>query len=186
MIRALARVAALAIAALLLFALQQTTPGYSEITGPITQHSRAGATAAARGFTLRVEKVVLAERLRWRAFGRSYDRDTGGLWAVAMVEAEGTPATTALNGATWLAASGLRFEASQRAESAGGFLRGKRLEPGLPQRGLLIFEIGRGAAHGGALLVSEARWPRLDTQLRVALPDDRIEQAETLDLDTLK
>lgn len=186
MIRFLARAAALAITALILFALQQTTPGYSEITGPITQRGVAGTAIAGRGFTLRVEKVVLAERLRWQAFGRSYDRDTGGLWAVAIVEAEGTPATTALSGATWLAASGLRFEASQRAEQARGFLRGKRLEPGLPQRGLLIFEIGRDAARGGALLVSEARWPRLDTQLRIALPDDRIEQAETLDLDTLE
>lgn len=185
MIRALARVTALAMAALILFALQQTTPGYSEITGPITQHSVAGTTTNARGFSLRVEKVVLAERLRWQAFGRSYDRDTGGLWAVAVVEAEGTPATTALSGATWLAASGLRFEASQRAESARGFLRGKRLEPGLPQRGLLIFEIGRDAARGGALLVSQARWPRLDTQLRIWIPDERIEQAETLDLETL-
>ncbi|MCR4519868.1 MULTISPECIES: hypothetical protein [Bosea] len=186
MIRILARVIALAIAALLLFALQQTTPGYSEITGPIRQHGIAGTSIVTRSFTLRVEKVVLAERLRWQSFGRSYDRNTGGLWAVALVEAEGTPATMALNGATWLAASGLRFEASQRAEQAPGFLRGKRLEPGLPQRGLLIFEVGRDAARGGTLLVSEARWPRLDTQLRIALPDDRIEQAETLDLDTLK
>lgn len=186
MIRILTRAAALAIAAALLFALQQTTPGYSEITGPITQHGVAGTSIVARGFTLRVERVVLAERLRWQSFGRSYDRDTGGLWAVAIVEAQGTPATTAIGGATWLAASGLRFEASQRTEPARGFLRGKRLEPGLPQRGLLIFEIGRDAARGGTLLVSEARWPRLDTQLRIALPDDRIEQAETLDLDTLK
>lgn len=185
MIRFLTRTAALAIAALILFALQQTTPGYSEITGPITQNGVAGTVIHARGFTLRVEKVVLAERLRWQAFGRSYDRDTGGLWAVAVVDAEGTPATTALNGATWQAASGLRFEASQRAESARGFLRGKRLEPGLPQRGLLIFEIGRDTARGGALLVSMSRWPRLDTQLRITLPDERIEQAETLDLDTL-
>ena len=45
---------------------------------------------------------------------------------------------------------------------------------------------GRDTARGAALLVSESRWPRLDTQLRIALPDDRIEQAETLDLDTLK
>ena len=186
MIRILTRVVALAIAALLLFALQQTTPGYSEITGPITQQGVAGTRINARSFTLRVEKVILAERLRWQAFGRSYDRDTGGLWAVALVEAEGTPSTATLGGAVWQAASGLRFEASQRAEQARGFLRGKRLEPGLPQRGLLIFEIGRDAARGGALLVSESRWPRLDTQLRIALPDDRIEQAETLDLDTLK
>lgn len=185
MIRVLARVAALAVAALILFALQQTTPGYSEITGPITQHGLAGTTIAGRGFTLRFEKVVLAERLRWQSFGRSYDRDTGGLWAVAVVEAEGTPATTALSGATWQAASGLRFEASQRTESVRGFLRGKRLEPGLPQRGLLIFEIGRDAARNGALLVSMSRWPRLDTQLRIPIPDERIEQAETLDLETL-
>ena len=62
MIRILTRAAALAIAAALLFALQQTTPGYSEITGPITQHGVAGTSIVARGFTLRVERVVLAEK----------------------------------------------------------------------------------------------------------------------------
>jgi hypothetical protein len=49
----------------------------------------------------------------------------------------------------------------------------------------MVFEIGRDAARNGALLVSMSRWPRLDTQLRIPIPDERIEQAETLDLDTL-
>ena len=64
MIRFLARAAALAVAALILFALQQTTPGYSEITGPIRQAGIAGETATARGFTVRIEKIVLAEAER--------------------------------------------------------------------------------------------------------------------------
>lgn len=186
MIDFLARAVALAVAALLLFALQQTTPGYSEITGPIRQAGIAGVTATARGFTVRVEKIMLAERLRWQSLSRSYERSTDGIWAVAIMTAEGKPGTTSLNGAIWQAASGLRFDASPRVGAFRGLLNGARLEPGLPQRGLLIFEIGRDAARGGALLVSEARWPRLDTQLRIALPDDHIEQAEMLDLDTLK
>jgi len=184
-IRALARIVAVFAAAGLLYAMQRTTPGYSEITGPITQSGKVGEVANARGFRLRVEKVVLAERLRWQSLGRSYERDTGGLWAVAVVAAEGTPDTTALSGAIWQAASGLRFDASPRAAPFRGLLPGMRLEPGLARRGLLVFEIGRESARDGALLVSMARWPRLDAQLRIPLPDERIEQAEALDLDAL-
>lgn len=185
MIRGLARLVAILVTAGLLFAMQRTTPSYSEITGPIAQNGLAGTVATGRGFKLRVEKLILAERLRWHSFGRSYERDTGGLWAVAVAAAEGTPATMALAGATWQTPSGLRFDASPRAAPFPGLLPGMRLEPGLARRGLIVFEIGREAAHGGALLVSISRWPRLDTQLRIALPHERIEQAETLDLDTL-
>lgn len=185
MIRSLARLAALLVTAGLLFAMQRSTPGYSEITGPIAQNGSAGTVVTGRGFKLRVEKIVLAERLRWQSLGRSYERDTGGLWAVAVVAAEGTPATAALSGAIWEATSGLRFDASPRAAPFRGLLPGMRLDPGLARRGLMVFEIGRDAARGGVLLVSMSRWPRLDTQLRIALPDERIEQAETLDLDTL-
>ena len=183
MIRSLARVAAVVAAAMLLFAMQRTTPGYSEITGPIAQHGTVGTVITARGFKLRVEKIILAEKLRWQSLGRAYERDTDGVWAVAVVIAEGTPASTTLAGATWQAASGLLFDASPRASPFRGLLADARLEPGLARRGLMVFEIGRGATRNGALLVSRSRWPRLDTQLRIPIPDARIEQAVTRALD---
>ena len=185
MIRSLARAAAILLAAALLLAMQRTTPGYSEITGPITQNGVAGKIVTARGFKLRVEKVILAEKLRWQSLGRSYERDTGGVWAVAVVAAEGTPASTTLAGGIWQSESGLRFDASPRASPFRGLLAEARLEPGLARRGLMVFEIGRDAARNGALLVSMSRWPRLDAQLRIPISDEHIEQAETLDLDTL-
>jgi hypothetical protein len=184
-IRLLARTLAVLVTAGLLYAMQRTTPGYSEITGPIVQNAGFDTVAAARGFRLRVEKVVLAEKLRWKAFGRSYERDSGGLWAVVVATVEAGPGAAAIHGAIWQSASGLRFRASPRASQFRSQLDGNRLEPGLARRGLLIFEIGRDEARGAALLISQARFPRLDSQLRIALPDDRIEQADTLDLDAM-
>ena len=110
MIRFLARALAILVTVGLLYAMQRTTPGYSEITGPIVQNAGFGTVAIARSFKLRVEKVILAEKLRWQAFGRSYERDSGGLWAVVVAAAEGAPASATLGGAIWQSASGLRFE----------------------------------------------------------------------------
>ena len=185
MIRFLARALAVLVTAGLLYAMQRATPGYSEITGPIVQNAGFGTVAIARSFKLRVEKVILAEKLRWQAFGRSYERDSGGLWVVVVAAAEGAPASATLGGAIWQSTSGLRFDISSRVSQPRNLLNGNRLEPGLARRGLLIFEIGRDETRGAALLVSEARFPRLDSQLRVALPDDKIEHAETLVLDTM-
>jgi len=185
MSRLILRAAALLAAAALLYALQRTTPGYTEITGPIVQKASFGKVEIARSFRLRAEKVILADRLRWQSFGRSYERDTGGRWAVVVAAAEGTPETMTLTGVAWRSASGLRFEPSPRVPLFGALLNGNRLEPGLARRGLVIFEIGRDEAQGAVLQVSEARWPRLDTQLQLPGPQDAIEQAGTLDLDHL-
>lgn len=185
MIRLIARLAGIAIAAALLLAMQRTTPGYSEITGPIPVSGAMGETIAARSFAFQADKLILAERLRWRAFGRDVERDSSGLWAVVVAEMEGRPASVTVSGALWQGASGRRFTPSQRLSNAPRLLGANRLEPGLPQRGLLIFEIPREEANDATLLVSQARWPRLDSEIRMPLSRDRTESAETLDLNGL-
>lgn len=179
------RIIGIIVTAALLYGMQRTTPGYTEITGPIARRGEFGQIVKARSFAIRIEKVMLADSLRWQAFGRSYERQTGGRWAVVVATAESTGQTETLAGAVWRSDSGLRFEPSQRVASLQGSLNSIRLEPGLPRRGVLAFEIGRNESRNAELLISADRWPRLDTRLEIALPASEMEQASTLNLDTV-
>lgn len=185
MIRLAARLAGIVIAAALLFAMQRTTPGYTEITGPIPVSGAMGETIATRSFAFRAEKLILAERIRWRAYGRDVERDSSGLWAVVIAEMEGRPASVTVSGALWQGASGRRFSPSERLSNVPRLLGANRSEPGLPQRGFLIFEIPREEANDATLLVSLTRWPRLDSEIRMPLSRDRTESTEALDLNGL-
>jgi len=166
---AFAKLGALMLAAVLLVGMQRYTPGYAEITGPIPLKGALGETLAGRGFTVRADKVLLAEKLRFKAYGREVERDTGGVFALVIARLEAHPASTTVSGAIWRSAHGARFVASPRFQGAPRLLGTDRLEPGLPQRGVFIFEMPREAVAGATLLVAASRWPRLDTQAEIAL-----------------
>lgn len=180
-----ARLGALVLAALLLAGMQRYTPGYAEITGPIPLRGTLGETLAGRTFTVRVDHVLLAEKLRFRAYGREVERDTGGVFALVIARLEAQPASVAIGGPIWRSAQGVRFVASPRVQGAPRLLGADRLEPGLPQRGVFIFEIPREAAAGATLLVAASRWPRLDTQAEIALPATQAAPAPLIDLGEL-
>lgn len=146
-----------------------TTPGYMTLTGPITVPGRVGETVAGRGFEVRVGEPRFARRIRTRQFGRVFERDTGGVWALAPVEAMATEETTTLAGAFWLGASGRRYVLTQRLGPSVQ-LTTSSLEPGLKRSSVLVFEIPPDEAAGGALLLSRNPEPRLDSQLRIAMP----------------
>ncbi|KFC69648.1 hypothetical protein FG93_03235 [Bosea sp. LC85] len=183
--RLLLQFIAILAAAGMLLGMQRSTPGYAEITGPLPASGRPGETIPARSFTLTVEKLVLAERIRYRAYGRDFERSTTGLWAVVVARLEARPESVSIGGALWRSTAGFRFEASQRVAGAPRLLTAGRIEPGLPARGILVFELPRDQAAGGTLLVSTARWPRLDSQARVSFAADAAESADVLDLNGL-
>lgn len=170
-------------AALLLLVLQRTTPGYGEITGPIPLHGASGETVAARTFLVTVDKAILAESLRWSAFGREQIRDTGGLWIAVHARLEARYETTTVASAIWRGPSGRHFEASRRVSGAPSALLGERLEPGLPRQGLFLFEVPADEARGGTLLISATRAPRLDSQARIVLARDAVESIDRLDIE---
>lgn len=180
-----AKAAALLLAALLLAGMQRFTPGYAEITGPIPLAGRLGETLSGRSFSIRAEHVLLAEKLRFRAYGREVERDSGGVFALVIARLEAAPASASVSGAVWRSAQGVRFAASQRMAGAPRLLGVERLEPGLPQRGVFIFEIPREAAAGATLLVATSRWARLDSQAEIALPAALEPPAAVLDLNGL-
>lgn len=167
---AFAKLGALVLAAMLLVGMQRYTPGYAEITGPIPLNGSLSETLTGRGFTVRADKVLLAEKLRFKAYGREVERDTGGVFALVIARLEAQPASINVGSAIWRSAQGARFVASPRFQGAPRLLGTDRLEPGLPQRGIFIFELPREAVEGATLLVAASRWPRLDTQAEITLP----------------
>lgn len=165
-----AKLGALVLAAMLLVGMQRYTPGYAEITGPIPLKGALGETLAGRGFTVRADKVLLAEKLRFKAYGREVERDTGGVFALVIARLEAQPVSVNVGSAIWRSEQRARFVASPRMQGAPRLLGTDRLEPGLPQRGIFIFEVPREAVAGATLLVAASRWPRLDTQAEITLP----------------
>lgn len=182
---AFARLGALVLAAVLLAGMQRYTPGYAEITGPIPLRGELGETLAGRGFAVRADKVLLAETLRFKAYGREVARDTGGVFALVIARLEAQPASINVGSAIWRSAGGARFVASPRMQGAPRLLGTDRLEPGLPQRGVFIFEVPREAVSGATLLVAASRWPRLDSQVEIALPQMPGPPAPLIDLGEL-
>lgn len=185
MIRALAQLAAIVVAAGLLLAMQRTTPGYAEITGPIPTAGAFGGTVAARNFAVRADKLIVGERLRWRRFDRVTERDTSGLWVVVVADIEALRGSVSVNGAMWRGPDGLRFEANHRLTGAPGLLSSSGFQPGLPRRGLIVFEIPKGQERGGTLQLSLTRWLRLDSRVDLAMPDAPSENFDVIDLNAL-
>lgn len=180
-----AKLGTLVLAAVLLAGMQRYTPGYAEITGPIPLKGNLGETLAGRGFSVRADKVLLAEKLRFKAYGREVERDTGGVFALVIARLEAQPASITIGSAIWRSAQGVRFVTSPRVQGVPRLLGTDRLEPGLPQRGLFIFEVPREAVAGATLLVASSRWPRLDTQVEIALPAKPDIPAPLIDLGEL-
>lgn len=180
-----AKLGALVLAAVLLVGMQRYTPGYAEITGPIPLKGNLGETLTGRTFSLRADKVLLAEKLRFKAYGREVERDTGGVFALVIARLEAQPASVNIGSAIWRSAQGVRFIASQRVQGAPRLLGTDRFEPGLPQRGLFIFEVPREAVADATLLIASSRWPRLDTQAEIALPATLDAPAPLIDLSEL-
>ncbi|MGK9232952.1 hypothetical protein KXS07_14970 [Inquilinus limosus] len=183
--RWLGRLAALLVAAVLLLAMQWTTPLYDEMIGPIPVYGQIGDSVAARRFTVRIETVQFARQLRFEAYGKEVVRDTSGLWAVVTATLEARFDTTSVIEAYWEGPNGLRYSHSDRLSGVRPVLAGAMLQPGLPRRGWFIFEIREDQARGATFVAPNIGVTRLDSIVRIALGDGSgtLPIAESLDLD---
>jgi hypothetical protein len=157
-----------------LYALQKTMPTYGDITSPIIIAGKSGETLKARDFEIAVEKITLAREIRLAAYGSERAYGTSGLWAVVEGKAAAHDQSITLTSATWLAANGARYDASERIANAPGFLARQRLEPGRPSRILMIFELPEYARSNGTILIAPTLFQPLDEEIRIAtlLPTD--------------
>jgi hypothetical protein len=169
MMRWLARLAALLVAALLLLAMQWTTPVYDEMIAAIPSGGQIGDTVAARKFTIRIETIQFARQLRFKAYGKEEARDTSGLWAIVTATLAARSETTLVNDAYWEGPTGLLYSHSDRLSGVKSLLSGATLQPGLPRRGWFIFEIREDQARGATFVAPNAGLVPLDSIVRVKL-----------------
>ena len=165
-----------------LAALRWTTPSYAYLTGPISTSGAAFETVTGRTLAAEVGTVRLAKLLRSKLYGRGVERDTGGIWAVVDAKVEATRQTTSMYFAAWLGPSGRQYAATQRLEGAPNTLLGTTLQPGLPRRGIFIFELPPDEVEGGVLLLATSPLRTLDMELRLQPKTSGLTQLPVLEL----
>ncbi len=169
MIRKLAALLGVFFAIFALYVLQKSLPTYGDITSPIAISGRVGEKLTARNFELTVTQLRFARTVKLTAFGSERSYGTSGIWALVEAEAAARDETVALTSAAWLSADGLRYLASERIGNAPGLLGRQRLEPGLPQRVLMIFEFPEREMSKSTLLVARSPFQPLDNELHIAM-----------------
>ncbi len=171
---ALKGLAAVLLAAAILYGMQRTMPYYGEITSPIVVEGKAGERVDAKAFALGIVNVHLARTLDTESFGQQHRYTTSGVWVVIEGAAEAKSESLTVMSAAWLAPNGVRYELSKRV-SMPGMLPDTRLEPGLPKPVLIAFEVPESQAFDGTLIVARAAWMPLDEEVRIPLagkPDE--------------
>lgn len=163
--------AAIMVAAALLYAMQRTTPLYSEITSPVPVAGRQGKRVDAAAFAIGITNTHLARKLTVTSFGSTRSFTTSGVWVVVEGAAEAKHESLALTSAEWLGSNGLRYQASQRLPTIPGSLGTEQLEPGIPRPILMAFEVPESQLAGARLLVSRSAMTPLDEQASIELTD---------------
>ena len=165
--------AAVLFAAVVLYAMQHTTPLYSEIISQVPVYGRLGERVDAREFALAVGKVHLARELETESYSKAKTYTTSGVWILVEAVAEAKRESMPLTAAEWIGPTGARYALSQRLSNEPGMVQNANFEPGLPMPFLLAFEVPESEISGGTLLVSRTLLTPLGEQVRVSVPDLR-------------
>jgi len=168
MMRRIANIAVLLLAALLCYGMQTTKPHYADLTAPIPVYGKIGETIQTRTFDIAVDKIVFARTLKFDRFGQKKLLTTGGIWAIVTARLDARDRSAMVAAATWQGPDGLNYRASERASLAAGALP-VALDPGVAGRTRLVFEILPSQAAGAVLLVSGKLAGPLDSEARIAL-----------------
>ncbi|MBO9198384.1 hypothetical protein J5277_30120 [Rhizobium sp. 16-449-1b] len=165
-------------AAVLLAALQATTPPYAKLTGPIITAGRQSDTVSSDSFSVKVNRVLKAKNVAYAQFGRAVDLKSSGVWVVVSAELQAFQKTMPVRAATLIGASGRMYRQSRRAGDAPNILAAKIVQPGLPTTGLFVFELPEDEIRNMRLVLSEQYDPQLKDEISVSLePDDAAPQA---------
>lgn len=162
-------IVALTAAAAVLYGLQQTRPGYADITRPLAVTGVAGERLSGREFTVQVTNARLAKRLQVTAYGQSRILTTSGVWLIVNLKAEARNKTVAITAASWRGPTGIQFDASQRLSTFPSLISGQRLEPGIEKSGQVFLEIPPDQLDGGVLLIARGPFIPLDSEITVDL-----------------
>lgn len=170
--RRVGNIAALCAAIAVCYGMQRTKPHYIDLTGPIPTYGGMREPVETLRFSVRVDDVVFARRLKLRQFGEDKMLTSSGLWAIVATELAATDASTSIAGAVWQGPGGLRYRPTERL-GAHALMPPHGVDPGLPKKSLFIFEIPADQAEGATLMIANARYSALDAEARIPLDDIR-------------
>ena len=168
MMRRSANIVLLLVAAVFCYGLQISKPRYGDLIGPIPTRGKLGDTVVGRAFEVHAEKVEFARKLKVDQFGQQKILTTGGVWAVVTVEFAARSESTTIGVASWRGPAGLTYDQTERLSFMNGLLP-VAIDPGLPRKARLIFEVRPDEVSDATLLVSEKLMAALDSQAEIAL-----------------
>ena len=168
MMRKSANIILLLVAVAFCYGLQTSKPRYGDLIGPIPARGKLGDTVIGRAFEVHAEKVEFARKLKVDQFGQQKVLTTGGVWAVVTVEFAARSGSTTIGVASWQGPTGLTYDQTERLSFMNGLLP-VAIDPGLPRKARLIFEVRPDEVSDATLLVSETLVAALDSQAEIAL-----------------
>jgi hypothetical protein len=168
--------AVLLVAVALCYAMMVSKPHYADLIAPIPVHAAMKDTVIARTFGIHVDKVTFARSLQAEHFGEPKLLTTGGVWAIVEVSLSASNISTTVGEAVWRGPTGLSYRMTERVGFSPG-LPPHTVEPGLPKRGLFVFEIPPDQIAGATLLVLGRRFTPLDSEAAIAIDDVPLDEA---------
>ncbi|HTV69876.1 MAG TPA: hypothetical protein VMF90_15185 [Rhizobiaceae bacterium] len=168
---AIRTIVAVLAAAAALYAMQRTTPVYSEITSPVRTNGQQGKRVETRNFAIGIAKVHLARSIDAPKSGRPHSYTTSGVWVIVEAAVQATNESLSLTAAEWLGPDGTRYSMSQRLSTLPGTPGTEQLEPGVPRPMLMIFEVPESQLSGATLLVSQSAYTPLSEEAAVAMTE---------------
>jgi hypothetical protein len=182
MMRWMLTVSFIVAAGVVLAVLQFTTPTYAYLTGPIEIDGVQGKPVARGPFKIEIDRVLLADTLVFKRFGKPIERQTDGVWVIVQGVAGARHISKHIGYAALKGASGRIYVQTNRADGPQYLMKTRNLEPGLTSHGIFVFEVAKGETRDMTLLLSETPGPQLDTQLHIALSQDGIERRDRLEV----
>jgi hypothetical protein len=156
-----------------LYAMQHTTPYYSDILSPVTVSGVQGKAVETSRFAVGVGNFYRAKELIIPGISGDRVYTTEGEWLVIEAAAKAKIDSMNLMSVAWLGPNGVRYGLSGRLSTASGVIGTERFEPGIPRPTLIIFEVPSDQVRGGKLLVAESALVPLSEELRISLNDDK-------------
>ncbi len=120
-------------------------------------------------FGAKVGPVKMSKSIAFIQFGKPIERTTSGIWIVVSAQLQAFNETTHVRAATITGTSGRMYRQSSRAQGA---LSEKSVQPGLPTKGVFVFELPESETSHMVLALSQQYAPQLADQLDILLEPD--------------
>ncbi|MFI6291883.1 hypothetical protein ACIBEJ_09885 [Nonomuraea sp. NPDC050790] len=149
---------ALVASALLLVAVgavQRLRPDADRVYQPLSSTGAVGQDVRTTPYTVRVERAETGRELELTGIlDKKEKRATKGVWVVVHLTATATQERVQLGTVELEALNGTRYGVTDRFST----LDSADLDPGIPQRGVLAFELPPDAVRGTVLRITKARY----------------------------